>query len=80
MNQRADRNFPLPYRSGCTLTASPARTTLHRHVGYWIAPIACTGAHLRLFMHCRFARGHGKRIKLRWGIDVLDTIEQTFDR
>ena len=27
MNQRADRNFPLPYRSGCAPTASPARTT-----------------------------------------------------
>lgn len=34
--------------------------------------------HLRLFMRRRFARGHGERIELRWRVDALRTVEQTF--
>src|SRR6266516_4340996 len=45
MNQRADRETSrCLYCSGCAPTASPGWTTLHRHVRYRIAPIACTGA------------------------------------
>ena len=30
-------------------------------------------------MRRRFARGHGERIKLRWRVDPLRTVEQTFN-
>ena len=68
------------YRTGNILASSKSR---NREALRCVFLNRCStlrwNGHLRLCMRRRFARGHGERIKLRWRVDPLRTVEQTFN-
>src|SRR5213078_615665 len=76
-NERGARSM---YRTGNILARSKSR---NREAPRCVFLNRCStlrwNGHLRLFMRRRFARGHGERIELRWRVDALRTVEQTFN-